>query len=383
MFWTALLAVAAAQDAELVAHFPFDGSAEDLITGEFADADPQIQYGFGPIDDAVAIPAMGTVDVGPIAPDGVHTLAFFALWTGQPGQVYGCDAVRLPDMFVVVDTQIRIGGRLRAAASDRWHHIAVVWDGDQQLTYVDGVVDLPLDDAFDPTPVDDGACVFGDADPQSNLQLFVDDLRMYSGVLSAAEVSELVLQWDTDADGVGDVADNCPDEPNVDQADFDADGIGDACDLSPEGGDADEDGVPDPLDRCQGDDALGDVDNDRWCADLDCDDRDGTVHPNAVERCDGLDTDCDGTIPSDEVDNDGDGWLECGGDCDDGDRFINPDEDEVCDGVDNDCEGLTDPLFCDIDCSPSGCMCATTPAPVLGGWVGLLMLFASRRRRHK
>jgi len=38
---------------------------------------------------------------------------------------------------------------------------------------------------------------------------------------------------DTDADGIPDIADNCPDDPNEDQSDMDLDLIGDECDLFP------------------------------------------------------------------------------------------------------------------------------------------------------
>ncbi|NMC70095.1 MAG: hypothetical protein GYA57_08535 [Myxococcales bacterium] len=48
---------------------------------------------------------------------------------------------------------------------------------------------------------------------------------------------------DRDGDGVPDPIDNCPDDPNPDQADCDGDGAGDACD-----DDDDNDGIPDTLD---------------------------------------------------------------------------------------------------------------------------------------
>lgn len=50
---------------------------------------------------------------------------------------------------------------------------------------------------------------------------------------------------DTDDDGVLDVSDNCPNEPNPDQADYDADHAGDVCDS-----DDDNDGVLDTGDNC-------------------------------------------------------------------------------------------------------------------------------------
>ena len=62
---------------------------------------------------------------------------------------------------------------------------------------------------------------------------------------------------DTDADGVPDIADNCPSSPNPDQADIDRDGQGDACDL-----DNDNDGVADANDACPLEPPLADLDAD-------------------------------------------------------------------------------------------------------------------------
>ena len=58
-----------------------------------------------------------------------------------------------------------------------------------------------------------------------------------------------------------------------------------------------------------------------------------------------MDNDCDGILPSDELDNDGDGFSLCEGDCDDTDNTIYPGAPELCDGKDNDCaNGIDDGL---------------------------------------
>ncbi len=96
----------------------------------------------------------------------------------------------------------------------------------------------------------------------------------------------------------------------------------------------------------------------------DCNDAASTVHPGALELCDELDNDCDGSIDNDVVylnwypDGDGDGFgdgsgkpsYDCAppdgygpaGDCDDDDPRRSPGFPEApCDGIDNDCDAAT------------------------------------------
>ena len=85
-------------------------------------------------------------------------------------------------------------------------------------------------------------------------------------------------------------------------------------------------------------------------ADKDCDDADRYTYPGATERCDGVDNDCDGLTPTDEIDADSDGFMVCHDDCDDTDILVFPGAEELCgDGVDNDCNGRVDEI-----CVPGG-----------------------------
>ncbi|RME27300.1 MAG: choice-of-anchor D domain-containing protein [Deltaproteobacteria bacterium] len=96
-------------------------------------------------------------------------------------------------------------------------------------------------------------------------------------------------------------------------------------------------------------------------ADGDCDDKDDASHPGAPEEPDYRDNNCDGRIDENTTlsDDDGDGFAESEGDCDDGDADINPRATEYCDGIDNDCNGISD--------ERDGCVDLVTDPILVGG----------------
>ncbi|MFK7929255.1 MAG: putative metal-binding motif-containing protein [Myxococcota bacterium] len=107
--------------------------------------------------------------------------------------------------------------------------------------------------------------------------------------------------------------------------------------------------------------------SDTYVANLaDCDDADSAVSPDAIEVCDGVDNNCDGSADGGDatdaityfMDFDGDGFgspdrtgKACSAppgfttddqDCDDDNKLVNPDAVEFCDDLDNDCDTLID-----------------------------------------
>jgi hypothetical protein len=202
----------------------------------------------------------------------------------------------------------------------------------------------------------------------------------------------IAIYADDDGDGFGDtthslqvceietgyVTDNtdCDDsnimiQPNADEI---CDGVDNNCDGQIDDSsaidqnyyykDADNDGFGDPLQGAY----FCSPPSDYVTNDLDCDDIDSAIHPNALEICDGADNDCDQlwdeldpdvqdalTLYQDS-DNDGfgnpnvssaqcaltTGWSNNDQDCDDNEILAYTGATEVCDGVDNDCNGLTD-----------------------------------------
>ena len=159
-------------------------------------------------------------------------------------------------------------------------------------------------------------------------------------------------QDDLDGDGASNCAGDCDDtDASLNPNDVDGDSQT-SCDGDCDDEDADRtalDADGDGATTCQAepdcDDTssqlnLHDVDGDTYSTcEGDCADTDATRSPGATEQCNGLDDDCDGGLPSTELDGDGDGDIACL-DCDDTDGNIT--------GLDTDLDGFSP---CDGDCA--------------------------------
>ncbi len=161
---------------------------------------------------------------------------------------------------------------------------------------------------------------------------------------------------DRDGDTVLDINDNCPLAANASQVDSDNDGVGDACDncvalANPDQIDADANGVGD---LCQ------DSDHDGYPFTVDCNDLDPAIHPGALEVCNGVDDNCNGSVDENL------GTTSCGvGACA---RIVNncvggapqtcipgTPTAEVCNGVDDDCNGTIDDGLGSTTCGIGAC----------------------------
>ena len=153
------------------------------------------------------------------------------------------------------------------------------------------------------------------------------------------DTGEQRLLDDTAVTGTDDTG-TLPDVDVDEDGYVDIDAGGDDCDdedasVNPGAIEAPYNGVDDDCDGGTPDD---DLDGDSFPLAEDCDDQDALQHPGVDETpYDGVDNDCDPATPDDDLDVDGYGLDE---DCDDGDSAAYPGAVEIADdGIDQDCDG--------------------------------------------
>jgi len=166
--------------------------------------------------------------------------------------------------------------------------------------------------------------------------------------VSQDDVDARLLQIDNDGDGVSAAAGDCDDSdssfsPELPESWYD--GLDQDC--SGDAGEPDFDADGDLYFHATVNDWLTDQGQEtKGDNELDCDDADATINPNADDAWyDGIDSNCQG---DDDYDQDGDGFqalgeIDGGDDCDDTDGDTWPGAtDTWYDGVDSDCDGADD-----------------------------------------
>ncbi len=218
--------------------------------------------------------------------------------------------------------------------------------------YTDVIGDCDdTDPAFNPDAIEDDCADTNDYNCDGALSFEDAD---EDGFLGCVDCDDQDASINEDADEICDGIDN----------DCDGERDNDAIDRTDFYTDADEDGYGDPdASELACFQPAGTSANPN-----DCNDDDATVHPNAAERCNEVDDDCDSIVDNNAldaqtwfIDADGDdhgnaretveacdlpdGYAAAGNDCNDQDANISPSATEQCNGIDDNCVGGTDEGF--------------------------------------
>jgi len=204
-----------------------------------------------------AVSAVATDDVWAVGSGGGNESYIFHFdgngWSHIPGPTPGFSQV-LGEVAALAANDVWAGGYYSDAVGT--HPLMLHWDGSSwtQVASPAGGSDfavLATDDIFtvgvdgfahwngttwtaEPAPEIIPWGTIRDLEPVGPCELWGVGLKTVAGDLNTLTVKlePTGSPGDADADGVDDTLDNCPDEPNPDQADCDGDGAGDVCELT-------------------------------------------------------------------------------------------------------------------------------------------------------
>ena len=290
-----------------------------------------------PANRSVADTAVLTISAGSTVIDAVDLAA-----SGAPAATAGASFSLDPDFDNASDNDVGAHWTLALSTYGAGDLGTPGAANDNLCAGADSLGDLDTDGDCADVDTDDDA----DGDPDAT-DCDDDDPAIYTGAPEGCDLidtdcdgSPAVDELDADGDGVEPCNGDCDDADATalpggtevcDAIDQDCDG-----DVVESYDNLDGDGLPD----CADPDADGDGDD----AATDCDDLDASVFTGATELCDGVDSNCDGVLDTDDADADGAQWCPGGveEDCDDADATVYPGAPGLCDGLDNDCDGLGD-----------------------------------------
>ena len=196
-----------------------DGPQDNwIVTGDTI-GDGWMQAGLWAYDDdAVGIAARV---------DGGDFYALVYSEDSSPPPVWGVDRPTLM-LLRVEDGEAEVLAEERAERDDYDFELTLTFDGGRIVGELNGdeVIDVEDDDPL----------------PPGRAGLYAYNSGYGEGGAYSGSTYIDVRWWDEDDDGVADDVDNCPEDPNEDQADLDDDGLGSACDddePTPDSGDED------------------------------------------------------------------------------------------------------------------------------------------------
>jgi MYXO-CTERM domain-containing protein len=336
----------------------FTGAVE-VCDGVDQDCDGVIDDGFDLDADGVTTCAGDCDDTDPLVHAGASELC--------DGLDNDCDA------GVPTDEADADGDGVRVCEGDCDDGAPTVFPGNTEVcNAVDDDCDSDVDEGFDADSDGVTTCA-GDCDDAEPTTYpggpeYCDAVDSDCDGSLVDEFDDFDTDGDPDCTDLDDDADGDPDATDCDDADASVfSGATEACDAIDSDCDGDlVDGYPnfdnDPQPDCVDPDDDDDGDPDT----SDCDDNNASVYTGAIEACDSLDSDCDGSLVDEFTDTDGDGDPDCTDDDDDGDNdpditdcddtdpsIYNGAPETALDGVDQDCNGA-DQIICFIDSDGDG-----------------------------